>query len=98
MSAAAGATATDSSWPAFLARKKRDAVFKRKVSELHKVVCGCPNYLLHFQRWPTTTEKSVQAGGELEPTREEETGEDIGDETIIEAGDGIGPDVLLESR
>lgn len=99
----AGATdarSTDTNWNSYLAPKKRDAAFRRQVSELHRGFCDCGDYRLHFS-WPTTPEQDAPAGdgeGSTAGGTDVSGGlEEVGDESILEAaggdiaGDIVGP-------
>nr|WBM82671.1 MAG: ORF2 [Torque teno polar bear virus 22] len=33
--------------------KKKEAIWKRSVSDSHKLFCSCPSYLSHFTKCPT---------------------------------------------
>lgn len=59
------------------------------MSFLHRQFCDCPDYKSHFHQWPTPP-TTPAADGPADPDTGEsgsiEVGEDVGDGTLVEAG------------
>lgn len=90
---------TDTTWDSFLAPRKREARFKREVSALHAKFCDCSDYRKHFSPWPTTADAGVQTEvADEDDMVSIDLGDGLSDDTLIEAGEGIGTPALVESR
>lgn len=85
--AASTARSCDTDWHCFLAPKKRDAIFRQKVALLHREFCDCEDFRNHIL-WPTPPTTPGDDDGEGGHIGEEDV-DNISDNTIIDAGDGI---------